>query len=57
MHWLLGLRTPLKPRVPFILAALPLFAYPLKLNPGSAADPDICKNYNIIPVHKKVINN
>ena len=37
MHWLLGLRTPLKPRVPVILADLPLVAHPLKLNPRSAA--------------------
>ena len=28
---------PRKPRVPFILAALPFVAYPLKLNPRSAA--------------------
>ena len=37
MHWLLGLRTPPKPRVPFILAAWPLVAHLLKLNPRSAA--------------------
>ena len=37
MHRLLGLRTRPKPRVPFIIAALPFVAHPLKLNPKSDA--------------------
>ena len=37
MNWLLGVRMPPKPKVPFTLAALPLIQHLLKLNPRSAA--------------------
>ena len=52
MHWFLGLRTPPKPRVPFILAALPLVAHPLKLNPRSAAEEGGCdKHLTSFPIN------